>query len=367
MPKKELDPNISEGVLGKFYGGLRDVIEVEVNSIDDQPYTTNMRSSDAIRDIFIGSLGLDKNQIIGIQVAWKGKPVISFRLKTKINIDQLPQTFSYEKKRILEDGTTTTNIINCTVKGVRPPNRGYIDDGTRTVTFEKCGWKITHEQIIKWASYYGRVLSKVTEHTDDDLDPDVQPDGNQVGCGNLQVLVKINKAIPQFLPMQGYKVRIYYKDIPKICTNCYKTGHVRKECKNPNRSWLHYVVEFISENEQIQEEDFGYWMKKSQEFVRDHPETFSCPDETDLDDLNLSSTDYDSENNDSNVTLQNANQSSPKVITSDPIPSVSSVVDRIENQKSKKEIAKKEIAKTLPTEEKPKRGRPKGTSDKKHQ
>jgi len=88
MPKKtSLDKNIVDGIPGQFYGGKRDVIEVEVISINDEPFTTNMRSSDAIRDIFMGSLNFDKNQLIGVQVVWKGKPVISFRIKEKISID----------------------------------------------------------------------------------------------------------------------------------------------------------------------------------------------------------------------------------------------------------------------------------------
>jgi len=285
-PTKSLDPNLVDGIPGHFYGGKRDVIEVEIVSIDGQPYTTNIRSSDAIRDIYMGSLKMDKNEIIGVQVSWKGRPNIMFRLKHKISIDNLPQRFTYDKEKVLEDGSKITNTISCMIKGVRPPRT--VDDGTRWVTFEKCGWKLTHPQIEQWASYYGTVLSKIQEATDDDLDPDVRPDDNTVGCGNLQVKVKIIKPIPQFLPMHGYKVRVYYKDIPKMCTNCYKTGHLRKDCKNDNKNWLHYVVDFITDNDQIDEEDFGFWMKKSRDYIRANPEMFNCP-EIEMEDLNLSS------------------------------------------------------------------------------
>jgi len=77
MPKKTLDPTITEGIPGMFYGGKRDVIEVEIVDIDGEPFTSNMRSSDAIRDIYMGAFKLDKNNIIGVQVAWKGRPVPS--------------------------------------------------------------------------------------------------------------------------------------------------------------------------------------------------------------------------------------------------------------------------------------------------
>jgi len=370
MPKKTLDKNLLEGVPGHFFGARRDVIEVEIVSIDGEPYTTNMRSSDAIRDIFIGALKFSKNDLIGVQVAWKGRPHITFRTKSRINIDMFQQLFSYEKKVLLDDGTSKTSTIKCMIKGVRQKRP---DDGTRTVTFEKCGWKITHAQIEQWASYYGQPLSKVREVTDDDIDPDVRPDDNNVGCGNLQIDVKLKKIIPQFLPMHGYKVRVYYKDIPRVCTNCYQIGHLRKTCPNETKSWIHHVCDFISDNDNIAEEDFGYWMDKSRDYVRDNPEKFDCPDEMNLDDLNIEDSDPETENDeessDSTFTTSNQGVPSPKVITSDPIASVSNFVDSLEAK------SKVRTQKSLPTGEKDSdkksRGRPKsntGTSDvtKKH-
>jgi len=357
--EKKLDPRISEGIPGKFYGGLRDVIDVEVVSIDDEPYTTNMRSSDAIRDIFIGSLNMDKNDIIGIQIAWKGRPVISFRIKNKINVDKLPANFSYDKNKVLDDGSTITQVIKCIVKGVRPPRTE--DDGTRTVIFEKCGWKITHDEIDRWASHYGQVLSKVREATDNDLDPDVQPDGNTVGCGNLQVTMRVRKVIPQFLPMFGYKVKVYYKDIPKLCTNCYTRGHLRKECKNPNKPWLHYVVDFITDNENIPEDDFGSWMKKSKEYVKANPDIFNGPedeDDLDLDDMNLGSDDDDETEDENNLTVT---QASPKIIETGTITSVLNTIETLETKNNTKANQKSQPTR----EQEPNRGKTKKSSEQK--
>jgi len=134
MPKKKLDDNIVNGIPGHHFGGKRDVIEVEIVNMDGKLFSTNMRSSDAIRDIFIGALRMDKNQIIRVQVAWKGKPVISFRLKEKISIDSLPYRFSYKKKTVLENGKEIINTFNCAIKGARPPREK--DDGIRVVTLK---------------------------------------------------------------------------------------------------------------------------------------------------------------------------------------------------------------------------------------
>jgi len=356
MPKdRDLDENILNGVKGVFYGGKRDVIEVAILNVDGQPYTTNIKSSDAIRDIFIGALDMDKNDLIGIQIAWKGKPLISFRIKNKIDIDLLPAKFSFDKEYCLDNGETIIKTFNCAIKGVRPRTQTTVDDGTRKVTFKKCGWKLTHPQVERWASYYGIVMSPVTEAVRDDLDPDVQPEFNTVGNGDLQITVRLKRPIPQFLPMFGYKVRVFYKDIPRMCTNCFVTGHLKKDCPNQTKNWLHYVTNFISDNDHISEDDFGFWMKKSREFVRDNPDIFEYtdsinPSETDIGDLNI---DSDSEQeNDQQVTLT----SSPKIITENPITSVSNFVDSIETQA-------KDSKETQPTGEKPKRGRSKGSTD----
>jgi len=170
--------------------------------------------------------------------------------------------------------------------------------------------------------------------------------------------------------MYGYKVRVYYRDIPRVCTNCYEAGHLRKAYKNVNKPWLHHVVDFITDNENICEEDFGNWMRKSREYVRDNPEIFNCPDannELDLGDLNIdvdtesqaseSSDPMSSDHEDSTLTDQREQLSSPKIITNDPIASVSHMVDSLEAR------SKKPDPKTFPTKEiekeKKSRGRPK--------
>jgi len=361
MPtRRELDPRIEAGIPGQFDGGNRDIIEVEIDDVDGVPYTTNMRSSDAIRDIYMGVFNLDKNQIIGIQVAWKGRPVISFRLKEKIKIDKLPAKFSYKKEKTLEDGTQLSQTISGRVKGVRPPRQE--DDGIRAVFFEKIGWKLAHEQIEAWASQFGQVLGKVREATDDDLDPDVMPDDNYVGCGNMRVTVKLRRSIPQFLPMYGYKVKVYYKDIPKVCTNCYKAGHIRRECTNENKSWIEHVVEYISNNENIPEEMFGLWMKKSKDYVKANLNQYQGPEEStdngsttsnvDLGDLNLESD--DSEELETTVT--------------EPQRTVSNIIENIETKtKSTEAIKTKKInvqSESQPTGDQTKkpRGRPPGST-----
>jgi len=139
-----------------------------------------------------------------------------------------------------------------------------------------------------------------------------------------------------------------------------KGMHKRDKTMGPS------CVDFISDNDHIQDEDFGYWMRKSREYIRAQPELFQCPDEVDMDDLNLdSNNEEDSDSNDTSTTTVTATNvpQSPNVITKNPISSVSNFVSSLETQKAQNQS--KEQDQSQPTGEKPKRGRPKGETSKK--
>ena len=71
--------------------------------------------------------------------------------------------------------------------------------------------------------------------------------------------MKIEKWIPQYLPMYGSKIRIYYKNVVKICTRCYEGGHIRKDCQNNKKQWIDYVSDFMNTNPDIPKEFYGRW------------------------------------------------------------------------------------------------------------
>jgi len=95
-------------------------------------------------------------------------------------------------------------------------------------------------------------------------------------------------------------------------------------------------------------------MKKSRDFIKANPNEFNGPDE----DLNLSDLDLDSQDsndtNDDTVTDKDVTPSSPKIVETDPIKSVSNAVETI--NKTRKLSPTK--ATSQPTGEPKKRGRP---------
>jgi hypothetical protein len=53
--------------------------------------------------------------------------------------------------------------------------------------------------------------------------------------GTYSVRIKLNNDIPNFLPMNGRYVKIYYRRIKKLCTSCFGR-HVSRYCKTVSGS-----------------------------------------------------------------------------------------------------------------------------------
>ena len=65
--------------------------------------------------------------------------------------------------------------------------------------------------------------------------------------------------IPQLLPMNGRRVKIYHRGIDKLCTKCFGK-HKKSECKSETKTeWLDYVRHFMNQNDFIPVEFFGRW------------------------------------------------------------------------------------------------------------
>ena len=119
---------------------------------------------------------------------------------------------------------------------------------------------------MKWLESYGNLITPLVEETHreseeergDDSEEEEESGCAPLGTGNLWVTMKLDKKIPQFIPMCGRKIEIYHRGIDITCTNCYKEGHKRQDCQNERVTWLEYVSDFIKMNN-ISDELYGKW------------------------------------------------------------------------------------------------------------
>ena len=110
--------------------------------------------------------------------------------------------------------------------------------------------------VIFWQS----TLTPLEEETYSFESEDEDDCSDAVGTGNLGTKMTIEREIPQFLPMMGRKIRVYYRGITKLCINCYQAGHIKKNCRNQTVGWIDYVQNF-QENNNFSDKLYGNWIK----------------------------------------------------------------------------------------------------------
>ena len=183
-------------------------------------------------------------------------------LKTAINIDDLApfQDFSYDRKYKKQDGTEVVDTIRGKLKGVRTvtgsdATPSYSDEWTRIVKVEGCDYRVSKEMILQWLGLYGEVLSDLVEDVFDDSE-DSEAD-NTTGIYSVKMKMRCN--IPQLLPIHGRRIKIYYRNINKLCTACFG-HHNRRDCKEEKVKWIDYVEDFVNSNTHIDQEMFGKWI-----------------------------------------------------------------------------------------------------------
>ena len=239
--------------------GLRDDVIIECQTINGNPFKGTITFKEAKLTIFEGKLGYDRSLLHSIRTSFNGCPVIKFKLNQQIDIDDLVGIEHFNFNRSYPVGKETrTDIIQCRILGIRSMQSVTHSDSpgsdVRWVKIEGCEYTLEDQQIIDWLKLYGDPISSICEDIHEDSDSDGEPIGN----GTYSVKMKLIKDIPQFLPMYGRRIRIYYKGITKLCTKCFGT-HARRQCGKEKVPWINYVRDYMKNNESIEENYYGKW------------------------------------------------------------------------------------------------------------
>ena len=243
-------------------GAFRDEIEVEIRTINGEPFRGSLTRLEAKHLIYKGVLGCPFSNFRGCKLEFKSCPTATFVLKEQINIDDLESVKDFTFKRsYTKQGQLVEDILEGRVKGVRTvmgseATASYSEDWTRVVKIEGCDYRVPVETIIKWLNLYGEVKSDLVE----DVFEDGEDSEGENATGIYAVKVKLTHNIPQLLPMDGRRVKIYYRGIQKLCTKCFGK-HMSRNCSEQKVPWLSYVKGFVDSNSDIEKEMFGNWMQ----------------------------------------------------------------------------------------------------------
>ena len=97
-------------------------------------------------------------------------------------------------------------------------------DDKKEIRIDGCNYEMSESEITGWIKQYGEIKSELEEIAISG------PTETPVGTGSYTIKVRLNRLIPNVLPMHGLKIKCLYQGVKKQCSNCY--GYHRPEGKN---------------------------------------------------------------------------------------------------------------------------------------
>ena len=263
LPEPEVLSGRTIFITPKPDGNLRDVIIVECTEINGRAFSGTITYTEAREKIFIQSLGLPATLLHSYKMSFNKCRSISFKLTEQIDVETLADKVNFSiERRYQSREQEVTDVIKCRILGIRqrtwsPDHPVHTFEGSENdiqwVEITGSEYSVEELDLVRWLQKYGEIMSAVSEkaHTDSDK-------SNLVGTGTYVVKMKLKKQIPQYLPIYGRKLRIYYPGIDRACSNCYGM-HSRQKCRNDKVQWISYVRDFMSRNRSIDPAWYGKW------------------------------------------------------------------------------------------------------------
>lgn len=268
---------------GTSTGKKRSQFTVDVLTLDGQVMKDQLNQTERLK--IFAKMGFSSTNYNGESEGFAGHPIYTFRLKEEVDISTIPSSrieISRMKRHI--DGTKTKQIVGCKVRDIDEDASNFstknstYDPNIKWVKFEKTLYKFKEEHVKNWLDVYGELLTNVQEETEEMFIPEPESDESDDDCsvldedflaglpatkgtGTYKAKMKLKSRPPQYLPVYGQKVRVHYQGIEKMCTHCYRGGHLKKNCKNEKVPWINYVKTFMDKNTQIPSEMYGRWWK----------------------------------------------------------------------------------------------------------
>ena len=264
-------PNQVEPLFGvNNEGPFRQEIEVGIATLNGNKFFGSITHAEAKFLIFRDCLGFgDCSNFDGVRHSYKGMPVLTFKLKTAINIDELMDIQHFEfLRKSTRQGVPHVDTIGCKIRGLRSHQNmdssnvgtsNHIDDGSRVIRIEGCEYRIPEKSIIEFFSQYGVITSKIVEELfEAGISQDPDNDGTN-RTGTYAFRIRLEKDIPQFVPILGKRIKVNYPGIPRLCTNCFR-AHDKKNCQSKKITWQEYARTYAKLNSSFPSNLFAKWM-----------------------------------------------------------------------------------------------------------
>ena len=242
-------------------GSMRDDITVEVHTVNGNKFKGSLNFQEAKDGIYKDKLGLDIKLLHGVRFGFSTYPVVKFKLKEQINVDALAHCEFFELLRPYSfKGETRNDVLGCKIRGIRTETNESMqpdaDPNVRWVKIEWVDYGLDENQILEWMDLFGERAGELSE----DIHPNSDSDEDIFCTGTYSIKMRLNRDIPQLLPMWGKRIRVYHRGVQKLCNNCYGP-HPRRNCKSAKVPWTQYVLKFMEKNPEIPSHLYGRWWK----------------------------------------------------------------------------------------------------------
>lgn len=176
----------------------------------------------------------NKLSLASFKTAWTSLynyPIIKYKLRQQIVIHRLRNREFFEFiKNYKVHSMDKTSILSCKMKGIRSKYGEWYepadsDADVRWIKIKWCDYVFDKHEILAWLEQFGQPIS----HLSEEIHPDSDSDGDPASTGTYTVKMKLLTAIPQLLPMWEKRIRIYYREIQKLCSRCFGNHPRRME------------------------------------------------------------------------------------------------------------------------------------------
>jgi hypothetical protein len=220
--------------------------------IDGQKFMGSLTRKEMSNSIYTRALGLRPENLHGFVPGYRGHPTIKYRLKEKINIDLDligKSTFTFERAEKV-GSETIVHTLKCEIAGIR--ELADVSEGAREARKSRYTWikvegaeyELPKDEIVAWLEKFGNAVTELTEDKERDSS---DSDDTEYFNGVYSIKMDLKIKPPQFLPIGGKKIKIYYKGIEKRCVKCFGTGHLKKDCTSARKDWMEYVSNLMVE------------------------------------------------------------------------------------------------------------------------
>ena len=147
------------------------------------------------------------------------------------NLDRIRGRVIYPRSRDEEyDSNYETGYLDLNKTNNQHKDR---DVNIKEIRIEGSNYDLSEDQILEWIELYGRVQSEIQEEAVVLVD-EVDKAENLVGTGVYLVTARLDRQIPNVVPIQGKKIKVWYPGVKKQCKNCFgyhKKNDIAKRCE----------------------------------------------------------------------------------------------------------------------------------------